>query len=178
MKAIVVSLIVNVLLVAIIGILVIDPLDVLGEKQIRTPSVDNMNIGARNITFTDWELKTWLGIKDRLAVINTDPDFPDPNPENRILGWYSMRNSSSGDYYQKSMEFLLFWEGQGANGEWEAVISIYNKPNNVENFVIEISRFTWHSLRLTLDNITIREFPQVIDDTTSLGYATFVVTPL
>jgi hypothetical protein len=173
MKAIVVSLIVNVLLVAIIGILVIDPLNVSDGKQIKTPSVDSINLSARNITFTDWELKTWLGIKDRLAVINTDPNFPDPNPENRILCWYSMRNSSSNDYYQKSMEFLLFWEGQGINGEWEAVISIYNSPNSTTDFVVEASRFTWHSVEIMLDGKVISIFPQVTNDTLSLGYTTF-----
>jgi hypothetical protein len=47
------------------------------------------------------------------------------------LQWISMRNSSSAsrDPYQKSMEYLFFWSGQGANGEWEAVISIYNSPD-------------------------------------------------
>jgi hypothetical protein len=178
MRAIIASLILNVLLVSIVGGLAIYELNVSIEKQNRTPSIASMNLEAKNITFTDRELKTWLGIKDRLAVINTDPDFPDLNESNRVLGWYSMRNSSSGDYYQKSMEYLCFWKGQGVNGEWEAVVSIYNEPNDSSHFVVEISRFTWYSLKVTLDNITVREFPQITEDATSLGYATFVVTPL
>ncbi len=137
-----------------------------------------INTGASTIEFTSWELQTWLEIKNRLSIINTDPDFPDPNPDNRILGWYSMRNSSSGDYYQKSMEFLCFWEGQGANGEWEAVVSIYNAPSSKTDFVVEISRFTWHSLEVLLDEKTIAEFPQVTKDTVSTGYTSFHVIPL
>jgi|WetSurMetagenome_2_1015567.scaffolds.fasta_scaffold665796_1 hypothetical protein len=175
MKAFAVSLLVNVLLIAIIGALFIGELNTAKERQESNPQVGNINLGARNITFSDWELKTWLGIKNRLDVINTDPDFPDPNPENRVLGWYSMRNSSSGDYYQKSMEFLCFWEGQGVNGEWEAIVSIYNSPNSTTNFVVKVSRFTWHSLNVTLDGNVKASFPQVINDTISLGYSTFSV---
>ena len=138
--------------------------------------VNPINVNASAQFFTVWELNTWLGIKDRLAVVNTDPDFPDP--DNRVLGWYSMRNSSSGDYYQKSMEFLLFWEGQGANGEWEAVISIYNVPNETDAFVVEFSRFTWHSLEVTLDDVPIVSVPQVSNNTVAVGYMTFDVIPL
>jgi len=135
-----------------------------------------INVGATPQEFTPWELETWLGIKNRLQVINTDPDFPDP--EHRVLGWYSMRNSSSGDYYQKSMEFLLFWEGRGADGEWEAVCCIYNVPNRTDDFVVEFCRFTWNSLKITLDDYTIAEFPEIHNDTVSLAYTTFHVTPL
>jgi hypothetical protein len=87
-----------------------------------------------------------------------------------------MRNSSSGDYYQKSMEWLCFWSGQGANGEWEAVVSIYNSPNSTTDFVVEVSRFTWHSLDVLLDGNVVATFPQVTDDAVSLGYTTFHVT--
>ena len=110
--------------------------------------------------------------KDRLAVVNTDISFSG----DRTLQWTSMRNSSSGDYYQKSMEFLCFWSGQCANGEWEAVISIYNSPNSKTDFVIEVSRFTWHSLEVTLDGNVMATFPQVTYDTVSFGYATFHVS--
>jgi hypothetical protein len=73
------------------------------------------------------------------------------------------------------MEFLCFWPGQGANGEWEAVISIYNVPNSTSDFVVEVARFTWHSLQVTLDGNVTASFPQVTNDTISLGYATFHV---
>ena len=74
------------------------------------------------------------------------------------------------------MEFLCFWSGQGANGEWKAVISIYNSPNSKTDFAVEVSRFTWHSLEITLDGKVKATFPQVVNDTTSLGYTTFRVT--
>lgn len=171
-------LLVNFLLVVVIVALI-------AQQYFSNPSSSDtqrnsnpVNTGASTIDFTSWELQTWFGIKNRVSIINTDPDFPDPNPDNRILGWYSMRNSSSGDYYQKSMEFLCFWEGQGANGEWEAVVSIYNAPNSKSDFVVEVSRFTWHSLEVILDNKTIAEFPQITKDTVSTGYTSFHVIPL
>jgi hypothetical protein len=86
-----------------------------------------------------------------------------------------MRNSTSAqwDPYQKSMEYLCFWSGQGANGEWEAVVSIYNSPNSLQDYVVEVSRFTWHSLEVTLNGQIQAVFPQVTQDTTSIGYTTF-----
>jgi hypothetical protein len=141
-------------------------------KKASAPTNDSINPGASPVQFTPWELQTWLGIKDRLSVYNSDPDFTG----NRTLQWISMRNSSSGDYYQKSMEYLCFWSGQGADGEWEAVISIYNIPNNKSDFVVEVSRFTWHEIQVRLDGNVMVDFPQVTNDTTSLGYATFHVT--
>jgi hypothetical protein len=175
MKTIIFSLVTNLILATVICVLVISQLSVSNEEYEGTVSKGSIDLESKKVNFTDWELKTWLGIKNRLAVINTDPDFPDPDPQNRILGWYSMRNSSSGDYYQKSMEFLCFWEGQGANGEWEAVVSIYNSPNSTTNFVVEVSRFTWYSLNITMDGNVKVSFPQVTNDTVSLGYSTFPV---
>jgi hypothetical protein len=130
-----------------------------------------INTGARNVQFTDSELQTWLGIKDRLAIINSDPEFTG----NRVLQWISMRNSSSGDYYQKSMEYLCFWEGQGANGEWEAVVSIYNSPNSTSDFVVEVARFTWHEIQVKFEGVVMADFLQVSNDTVSTGYCTFHV---
>jgi hypothetical protein len=175
MKVVTISLIVNVLLIALIGALAIGDLHIVTEREKSNSNVDNTLL-VSNITFTDWELKTWLGIKNRLAIVNTDPDFSDP--PHRILQWISMRNSSSApwdNYYQKSMEWLCFWEGQGVKGEWEAVVSIYNSPNSTTDFVVEVSRFTWHSLKVTFDGTVKAVFPQVTNDTISLGYATFPV---
>ena len=73
------------------------------------------------------------------------------------------------------MEYLCFWEGQGANGEWEAVVSIYNSPNSTTDFVVEVSRFTWHEIQVKLDGVVIADFPQVYNDTVSIGYTTFHV---
>jgi hypothetical protein len=73
------------------------------------------------------------------------------------------------------MEYLGFWKGQGANGEWQAVISIYNIPDSTSNYIVEVARFTWHSLEVKLNDQVKATFPQVTNDTTSIGYATFQV---
>jgi len=133
-------------------------------------SASNIVTGVK---FNSTELQNFENIKSRLNVTNTDPNFIG----NRDLQWISLRNSSSApwDPYQKSMEYLCFWSGQGAKGEWQAVVSIYNSPGNMNDYVVEVSRFTWHSLEVTLDNKVMTTFPQVTTDTTSVGYATFHV---
>ena len=112
-----------------------------GFQNSAEESASSIDVGAKNVQFTSWELQTWNSVKDRVVVYNSDPEFPDP--DNRVLGWYSMRNSSSSDYYQKSMEYLCFWEWQGENGEWEAVVSIYNSPDSTSDFVQAL----WSNLR-------------------------------
>jgi len=137
--------------------------------------VENSNpidLGAAEVNFTSLELQKWTSVKERITVYNADPEFKG----NRVLQWISMRNSSSGDYYQKSMEYLCFWEGQGANGEWQAVVSIYNSPDSTTDFVVEAARFTWHRIQIWLDGEVKVDFPQVRNDTVSLGYCTFQVT--
>jgi hypothetical protein len=73
------------------------------------------------------------------------------------------------------MEYLCFWSGRGANGEWEAVISIYNAPNSTTDYVVEVSRFTWHSLEVRLDGKIMASFPQITEDMSSIGYTSFNV---
>jgi hypothetical protein len=176
MRKIAISLVVNVILFVVI-------IALLAQQFAFTPNVNStkenssIDTGSSDINFTQSELQTWLGIKNRIQVLNTDPNFADQDPKNRVLGWYSMRNSSSKDYYQKSMEFLMFWEGRGADGEWEAVISIYNVPDRSDDFVVEFSRFTWNSIRITLDGAPMAEFQRIQNDTVSLAYTTFHVTP-
>ena len=133
-----------------------------------------INLNATDVQFSAWELNVWGSVKNRLVVYNVDPEFTG----NRVLQWISMRNSTSAswdNYYQKSMEWLCFWEGQGANGEWEAVVSIYNSPNSTTDFVVEVSRFTWRELQVKLDGVVVADFPQVTNDAVSLGYCTFHV---
>jgi hypothetical protein len=64
-----------------------------------TPSTTQnpINVGADNVLFTAEELQKFENITSRLAVINTDPNFPN---DSRTLQWLSMRNSTSHDYYQ------------------------------------------------------------------------------
>jgi hypothetical protein len=162
----------NIILAILLCVLIAQEYALLSDSGNRP---DLINVGAKGVQFSEWELETWLGIRDRLAVINTDPNFTG----NRTLEWISMRNSTSApwdNYYQKSMEWLCFWQGQGANGEWEAVVSIYNSPNSTTNFIVEVSRFTWHSLNVTLDGNVKAIFPQVTSDTIALGYTTFSVS--
>ena len=137
----------------------------------RSAVSNSIDTGAKSVTFTPEELQAWSSVKNRVVVYNADPEFTG----NRGLQWISMRNSSSGDYYQKSMEYLCFWEGQGANGEWEAVVSIYNAPDSTSDFVVEVSRFTWHEIQVKLDGVVVADFPQVSNDTVSVGYITFHV---
>jgi hypothetical protein len=134
-----------------------------------------INVGAAQVQFSDWELQAWNRVKNRVVVYNADPEFAG----NRVLQWISMRNSTSAswdNYHQKSMEFLCFWEGQGTNGEWQAVVSIYNSPNSTSDFVVEVPRFIWHWIQVKLDCVVKVDFPQVTDDTVSLGYCTFHVS--
>ena len=134
-------------------------------------SFNPINVGAESVQFTPQELQVFKGIKDSIVINNTDPDFPGE----RKLQWISMRNSTSApwDPQQKSMEFLCFWSGRGTNSEWEAVVSIYNAPGSVSEYVVEVARFTWHSLDVTLDGVVKARFPQVTEDTMSLGYTSF-----
>jgi hypothetical protein len=132
-----------------------------------------INVGASAVQFNATELQNFENIKSRLVINNTDPGFPG----NRTLQLISMRNSTSApwDPYQKAMEYLCFWSDRGANGEWEAVVSIYNEWGSLSDYVVEVSRFTWHSLDVIFDGKVMTTFPQVFDDTTSLGYTTFHV---
>jgi predicted nucleic acid-binding Zn-ribbon protein len=131
----------------------------------------NVTFGASNAVFNASEIQTFATIINRLTVYNPSPDFNGT----RTLQWVSMRNSSSSDFYQKSMDFLLFWPGRGADGEWQAVLSIYNVPDSPSDYVVEVSRFTWWEIQVKLDGNTIADFPQVTSDSTSFGYATFHV---
>jgi hypothetical protein len=126
-----------------------------------------------DVQFNSTELQNFENIKSRFVVSNVDPAFTG----DRTLQWISMRNSSSAswDKYQKSMEYLCFWSGQDGKGEWEAVVSIYNRPDDLGNYVVEVARFTWHQIQVTYNGTIIADFAQVTSDSTSLGYRTFSV---
>jgi hypothetical protein len=167
MKIVHVSVLVNIVLAMFLGGFLSQQFGIIPESSVGDSNA--LGIEAKKVQFNSSELQTWLGIKSRLAVINTDPDFTG----DRTLEWISMRNSTSApwdNYYQKSMEFLCFWSGQGASGEWEAVVSIYNRPNSTSVFVIEFARFTWHSLDLTIDGAVVHSFVQVTENGAYDGY--------
>ena len=48
----------------------------------------------------------------------------------------------------------FFWTGQGANGEWEAVVSIYNSPGSLSDYVVENQ--TTHNFRNYFNSIRPR----------------------
>jgi archaellum component FlaC len=148
------------------------------NQQANYINPENITFGANNTVLNASEIQKFTSIMNRLTVYNPSPNFTGL----RTLQWVSMRNSSSApwdNYYQRSMEFLLFQIGQGADGEWQAVLSIYNAPNSTSEYVVEVSRFTWWELQVKLDGNVMVDFPQVTNDATSLeslGYATFHVT--
>ena len=80
-----------------------------GAKDAYNP----INLEANAVQFNSSELQRFEIIKNRVYLYNSDPAFNG----DRSLQWISMRNSTSHDYYQKSMEYLCFWSGQEANGE-------------------------------------------------------------
>jgi peptidoglycan hydrolase CwlO-like protein len=135
----------------------------------------NITFGANSTHLNASEIQTFTSIISRINVYNPSPNYTGL----RTLQWVSMRNSSSApwDPYMKSMEFLLFQPGQGADGEWQAVLSIYNVPNSTSDYVVEVSRFTWWEMQVKLDGNVIADFPQVASDNApSLSYMTFHVS--
>ena len=73
-----------------------------GAKDAYNP----INLEANAVQFNTSELQAFEIIKNRVYVYNSDPAFNG----DRSLQWISMRNSTSNDYYQKSMEYLCFWK--------------------------------------------------------------------
>ena len=67
-------------------------------------SYSSINVNATAVVFSPLELQTWNSLKDRLTVYNADPNFTGE----RTLQWISMRNSSSGDYYQNQWCIFAF----------------------------------------------------------------------
>ena len=129
----------------------------------------NFTFGANNAVLTDSEIQNFMTVKNQLTVTNISPNYTGL----RTLDWVSIRNASSNDYYQNAMEYLLYQRGQGANGEWQAVVSIYNSPGSTNDYVVEVCRFTWWELQVNVNGILKIDFPQIYNDTESLGYSTF-----
>ena len=112
-------------------------------------------------------------IKDRLLINITDPSFPSTGI--RECEWHEFREEDSGDYFQTTVNFLVFQTGQGIHGDIEAFVEIYNKPDETDVFVVEVARNCWDELTVYLDGVPEIVFPKVTDDVLSLGYKTFEV---
>jgi hypothetical protein len=112
-------------------------------------------------------------IKDRLLVNITDSDFPSTGT--RECEWYKLREEDSEDYFQTTVNFWVFQRGQGIHGDIEAFVEIYNKPDQTDVFVVEVTRNCWNELTVSLDGSPRAVFPRVTEDVLSYGYITFEV---
>lgn len=112
-------------------------------------------------------------IKDRLLVNITDSNFPSTGI--RECEWYELREEDSDDYFQTTVNFWVFQAGQGVHGDIEAFVEIYNKPNQSDLFIVEVTRNCWNELTISLDGSPIVVFPRVTENAMSYGYITFEV---
>lgn len=112
-------------------------------------------------------------IKDRLLINITDPSFPSTGI--RECEWYELREEDSRDYFQTTVNFWVFQTGQGLDGDIEAFVEIYNKPDQTDVFVVEVARNCWNELTVSLDGVPVIEFPRITENVLSLGYQTIEV---
>ncbi len=113
-------------------------------------------------------------IKDRLLINITDPAFPATGIRECI--WYELREEDSGDFFQTTVNFWVFQDGQGVHGDIEAFVEIYNVPNCSDTFVIEVARNCWFELTASYEGVPFVVFPTVERDELSLGYITHTVS--
>ena len=116
-----------------------------------------------------------VAIKNKLLVNITDAEFPETGIRECIF--FELREEDSGDYFQTTVDYWVFQDGQGMNGDIEAWVEIYNKPDNSTAFIVEVARFCWYELTVSYDGIEKCVFPKITNDTLSLGYCTFEVIP-
>lgn len=112
-------------------------------------------------------------IKDRLLINITDPAFPSTGVRECI--WYELREEDSGDYFQTTVNFWVFQDGQGEHGDVEAFVEIYNVPDRTDRFVIEITRNYWFELTASYMGEPFVVFPTITENVLSLGYMTYEV---
>lgn len=111
-------------------------------------------------------------IKNRLTINITQPDFTNPV---RTCDFYELRQVTSDKYFQTTFTYWLFQNGKGINGDVEAFVEIYNKPNRTDLYIVEVTRNCWNELTVFLDDSIVTVFPTVTNNTLSLGYITFEV---
>lgn len=113
-------------------------------------------------------------IKNRLTVNITKENFTNPV---RVCDFYELREEGSEDYFQTTVDYWVFQHGQGEHGDVEAFVEIYNAPNRTDLFIVEVARFSWDEITVSLDGSTVIVFPPVTDNSLSLDYQTFQLTP-
>jgi hypothetical protein len=112
-------------------------------------------------------------VKDLLLVNNTGAGFENPTRECDIV---EVRVEGSEDYVQQSVDYYAYEHGQGEHGDINALIEIYNCPNDYANFVVEVSRLAWCEMTVSYNGTVICVFPEVSEnDVMKLGYITFEV---
>ena len=113
-------------------------------------------------------------IKDRLTINITETGFTNPITE---CDFYELREEDSGDYFQTTVNYWVFQNGQETKGDIEAFVEIYNAPNRTDLFIVEVARNCWFELTVSLDGNPIEVFPTITENKLSLGYLTFEVEP-
>ena len=112
-------------------------------------------------------------IKNRLAVEITEAGFTNPVP---VCDFYELREEDSEDYFQTTVNYWVFQNGKGTHGDIEAYVEIYNEPNRIDLFTVEVTRSCWNELTIYLDGRVVTTFPSVTnDDVNGEGYQTFKV---
>jgi hypothetical protein len=109
-------------------------------------------------------------IKNRLTVNITETDFSNPV---RVCDFYELREEDSEDYFQTTVDYWVFQHGQQEHGDIEAFVEIYNVPNRTDLFVVEIARFCWNELTVSLDGSVKEVFRTITENMLSPGYTTF-----
>jgi hypothetical protein len=113
-------------------------------------------------------------IKDRLVINITEPGFPNPIPE---CDFFELREEDSEDYFQTTVNYWVFQNGQETKGDIEAFVEIYNSPDRTDLFIVEVARNRWYELTVSLDENPIVIFPTITENVLSPGYITFEVEP-
>lgn len=113
-------------------------------------------------------------IKDRLTINITEPGFPNDVP---VCDFFELREEDSEDYFQTTVNYWVFQNGQETKGDIEAFVEIYNAPDRTDLFIVEVARNCWNELTVSLDDETKVVFPTITENVLSPGYITFEVEP-
>ena len=113
-------------------------------------------------------------IKNRLTVNITEADFSNPV---RVCDFYELREEDSEDYFQTTVNYWVFQQGQEEHGDIEAFVEIYNVPDSTDLYIVEVARNCWDELTVSLDGSRVVVFPTITKNELSLGYMTFEVAP-
>jgi hypothetical protein len=113
-------------------------------------------------------------IRNRLTVNITETNFTNPV---RVCDFYELREEDSEDYFQTTVNYWVFQHGQQEHGDVEAFVEIYNIPDRTDLFIVEVARFCWFELTVSLDGDVVVVFPTITENVASIGYKTFEVLP-